>query len=96
MDVIDNGIGIGPEQFKLLFAPGFTSKADGSGLGLHASANFAIAAGGGIRPFSEGIGKGTTMRVRLRLSSLRPNVPPLPPPIIRPPPRRLTAPGART
>ena len=74
VDVTDNGIGISPDQFKLIFAPGFTSKADGSGLGLHATANFAIASGGRIQPLSEGIGKGTTMRVRLRLSSVTPNV----------------------
>ena len=73
VDVIDNGIGIGPDQFKLIFAPGFTSKVDGSGLGLHASANFAIASGGRIQPLSEGLGKGTTMRVRLRLSTITPS-----------------------
>ena len=72
VDVIDNGIGIAPDQFKLIFAPGFTSKVHGSGLGLHASANFAVSSGGRIEPLSEGIGKGTTMRVRLRLSSITP------------------------
>ena len=86
VDVSDNGIGISPDQFRLIFAPGFTSKVDGSGLGLHASANFAISSGGRIQPLSEGIGKGTTMRVRLRLSSVTPNIrrpefsPPPPPP----------------
>ena len=84
VDVIDNGVGIGPDQLKLIFAPGFTSKVDGSGLGLHASANFAISSGGRIQPLSEGIGKGTTMRVRLRLSSITPGAtraaPPPPPP----------------
>ena len=80
VDVIDNGIGIGPDRLKLIFAPGFTSKVDGSGLGLHASANFAIASGGRIQPLSEGLGKGTTMRVRLRLSSVTPNVRQAPPP----------------
>ena len=88
VDVIDNGIGISPDQFRLIFAPGFTSKAHGSGLGLHASANFAIASGGRIQPLSEGIGKGATMRVRLRLSSITPGARQAPP--------RLTAPGART
>ena len=73
VDVIDNGIGISPDQHKIIFAPGFSSKANGSGLGLHASANFAIASGGRIQPLSEGIGKGTTMRVLLRLSSIMPS-----------------------
>ena len=78
VDVIDNGIGLRAEQFKIIFAPGYTSKANGSGLGLHAAANFAIASGGRIQPFSEGPGKGTTMRVRLRLSSALPRDAPAP------------------
>ena len=96
VDVIDNGIGISPDQCRRIFAPGFTSKANGSGLGLHASANFAISSGGRIQPLSEGIGKGTTMRVRLRLSSItrnirRPEFPPSPPP-----PPAATRTGERT
>lgn len=38
-----------------------------SQLGLHSAANFVIGSGGSIRPLSDGIGAGTTMRVTLRL-----------------------------
>ena len=46
LEVIDNGIGIKPENSKLIFAAGYTTKKSGSGLGLHSSANFVIASGG--------------------------------------------------
>ena len=72
LEVIDNGIGIKPENSKMIFAAGYTTKRSGSGLGLHSSANFVIASGGQIQPLSEGIGKGMTMRVMLRLSSILP------------------------
>ena len=72
LEVIDNGIGIKQENNKMIFAAGYTTKKLGSGLGLHSVANFVIAAGGQIQPLSEGIGKGTTMRVMLRLSSILP------------------------
>ena len=76
VDVIDSGIGLGPDQQRIIFAPGYTTKANGSGLGLHSSANFVIASGGRIQPLSDGIGKGTTMRVRLRFSSVLPGAAP--------------------
>ena len=72
LEVIDNGIGIKQENSKMIFAAGYTTKQLGSGLGLHSVANFVIASGGQIQPLSEGIGKGTTMRVMLRLSSILP------------------------
>ncbi len=72
LEVIDNGIGIKPENSKTIFAAGYTTKQSGSGLGLHSIANFVIASGGQIQPLSEGIGKGMTMRVMLRLSSILP------------------------
>ena len=75
VDVSDNGIGIGTRDTKVLFAPGYTTKPSGSGLGLHSAANFVIASGGRIEPLSEGPGQGTTMRVMLPLSSVVPPVP---------------------
>ena len=72
LEVIDNGIGIKEENNKLIFAAGYTTKQLGSGLGLHSIANFVIASGGKIEPLSEGIGKGMTMCVMLRLSSILP------------------------
>ena len=75
VDVSDNGIGIRTRDPKVLFAPGYTTKPSGSGLGLHSAANFVIASGGRIEPLSEGPGQGTTMRVMLPLSSVVPPVP---------------------
>ena len=70
IDVRDNGIGIDIPDTKRIFAAGYTTKGAGNGLGLHSVANFVIGSGGQIHPLSDGIGKGTTMRVMLRLSSL--------------------------
>ena len=72
LDVTDNGIGIAQENLKLIFSAGYTTKESGTGLGLHSSANFVIGSGGQIYPLSEGIGKGTTMRIMLRCSSVIP------------------------
>ena len=50
-----------------MFNAGYTTKKEGSGLGLHSAANFVIGSGGSIRPLSDGIGHGATLRVTLRL-----------------------------
>ena len=68
VDVTDNGIGIERSRFDSVFNAGYTTKKDGSGLGLHSAANFVIGSGGTIKPLSGGIGHGTTMRVTLRLA----------------------------
>ena len=72
LDVTDNGIGIAQQNLKLIFTAGYTTKESGTGLGLYSSANFVIGSGGQIYPLSEGIGKGTTMRIMLRRSSVIP------------------------
>ncbi len=72
LDVRDNGIGIERENFKKIFSAGYTTKESGSGLGLHSAANFVIGSGGQIHALSDGIGKGTTLRILLRLSSITP------------------------
>ena len=72
LEVADSGIGLKTNDAKVLFAPGYTTKPAGSGLGLHSVANFVIASGGRIQPASDGYGKGTTMRVMLPLSSVVP------------------------
>ena len=69
-DITDNGIGIPQEDLKRIFAAGFTTKAYGSGLGLHSSANFVISSGGKIEAFSDGKGKGTTIRTMFRQTSV--------------------------
>ena len=72
LDVTDNGIGIDMKRQKLIFAAGYTTKESGSGLGLYSSASFVTGSGGQIYAISDGIGTGTTMRVRLRRSSITP------------------------
>lgn len=72
LDVTDNGIGIDEKHKRLIFSAGFTTKESGTGLGLHSIANLVIASGGEVQPLSAGIGKGTTMRVKLRRTSVTP------------------------
>ena len=67
LDVTDNGIGIDDETQRSIFNAGYTTKKDGSGLGLHSAANFANDCGGGISALSDGAGRGATMRVTLPL-----------------------------
>ena len=74
LDVIDNGIGIAPDAKGAIFSAGYTTKADGSGLGLHSAANLVIAAGGRIQPISAGVGMGTIMRVLLPMAAVRAGV----------------------
>ena len=69
LEVQDNGIGIEQENLKAIFGAGYTTKQEGSGLGLHSAANFVTSSGGKIQPLSNGYGTGTTMRVSLRLNS---------------------------
>ena len=73
IDITDNGIGIDAKDLKRIFSAGFTSKEHGSGLGLHSSANFVIGSGGKIQACSDGKGKGATVRILLRLSSIQLN-----------------------
>ena len=72
IDIIDNGIGIDPNDLKGIFASGYTTKDTGSGLGLHSSANYVVGVGGSLEALSDGIGTGATLRVRLGLSFILP------------------------
>ena len=72
LEVSDNGVGIEQKNLDLIFSAGYTTKESGMGLGLHSIANFVIGSGGQIHALSEGIGKGTTMRILLRRSSVIP------------------------
>jgi signal transduction histidine kinase len=66
--VIDNGIGIAPENIADIFDPFFTTKEPGKGTGLGLSVSFMIleSLGGKISADSK-VGEGTTMRVTLPL-----------------------------
>lgn len=63
--VIDNGMGIPPENMKRLFTQGFTTRKDGHGFGLHSSINAAREMNGTLRAESEGVGKGAVFTLEL-------------------------------
>jgi C4-dicarboxylate-specific signal transduction histidine kinase len=63
--VIDNGIGIRPENLNRIFSHGFTTKKDGHGFGLHNSANEARELGGSLTAQSDGPGLGATFMLEL-------------------------------
>ena len=72
LEVTDNGIGIVLDPSIDIFAAGYTTKKSGNGFGLYSIANFVTGSGGRINPLSEGIGKGTTMQIMLRCSTVLP------------------------
>ncbi|EPX63553.1 sensor histidine kinase [Cystobacter fuscus DSM 2262] len=61
----DNGMGIAPEMLIRIFQHGFTTRADGHGFGLHASALAAQEMGGSLTVHSEGLGRGATFTLEL-------------------------------
>jgi two-component system sensor kinase FixL len=63
--VEDNGLGITSEHQEKLFRLGFTTKPDGSGIGLHSSANAAQQLGGSLSCHSDGPGQGATFTLEL-------------------------------
>jgi len=63
--VEDNGIGIPPETLAKLFRPGFTTRADGHGFGLHSSVLAAGAMGGTLRARGGGPGRGARFMLAL-------------------------------
>ena len=69
IDVEDTGAGIGAEAMKRLFEFGFTTKKDGHGFGLHASAILAKEMGGELTARSEGAGRGACFTVRLPVAA---------------------------
>ena len=64
----DNGQGIPAEALPRLFERGFTSKARGSGIGLHWCANTMAAMGGRIHATSDGPGRGACFHLLLPLA----------------------------
>jgi signal transduction histidine kinase len=63
--VIDNGVGIPPENLQKIFQHGFTTRSDGHGFGLHSSAITARNLGGALAASSDGVGKGATFTLEL-------------------------------
>jgi PAS domain S-box-containing protein len=68
ISVIDNGIGIPPENMSRLFRHGFTTRSSGHGFGLHSGAIAAQELGGTLRAESEGAGCGAAFILELPLS----------------------------
>jgi len=58
ISVIDNGVGIPPENMGRLFSHGFTTRKGGHGFGLHSGALAAQELGGALHAESEGAGHG--------------------------------------
>jgi signal transduction histidine kinase len=62
--ITDNGPGIPEEQRKRIFDPFYTTKEQGTGLGLNISQSLVLQHGGEIRIDSE-VGQGTTVSIKL-------------------------------
>jgi PAS domain S-box-containing protein len=63
--VIDNGVGIAPENLTRIFNHGFTTRKNGHGFGLHSGALAAREVGGSLKVQSEGPGCGATFILEL-------------------------------
>jgi signal transduction histidine kinase len=63
--VEDNGSGISPENQARIFRLGFTTRPEGSGIGLHSSANAARQLGGSLSFHSDGPGQGAVFTLEL-------------------------------
>jgi ligand-binding sensor domain-containing protein/signal transduction histidine kinase len=67
VSVIDNGVGIRPENITRIFNHGFTTRKGGHGFGLHSGSLTAKELGGSLTVHSDGEGKGATFTVRVPL-----------------------------
>jgi two-component system, NtrC family, sensor kinase len=81
IEVRDTGIGIPEKDIENIFNPFFTTKKDGSGLGLSISHQI-IKEHGGYMVVESQVGKGTSFFIRLPVSYLPPKVTRLSPQII--------------
>jgi signal transduction histidine kinase len=69
ISVIDNGVGIPPENLTRIFNHGFTTRKGGHGFGLHSSALAAKEMGGSLRVHSDGPNQGATFTLELPLDN---------------------------
>jgi signal transduction histidine kinase len=76
ISVIDNGVGIAPENLIRIFNHGFTTRASGHGFGLHSGALAAKELGGSLTVRSDGLGRGATFTLELPLQSTQPSIEP--------------------
>jgi C4-dicarboxylate-specific signal transduction histidine kinase len=63
--IIDNGMGIAPENLTRIFGHGFTTRKDGHGFGLHSGSLAAQEMGGSLNAYSDGPGRGATFVLEL-------------------------------
>jgi PAS domain S-box-containing protein len=68
ISVIDNGVGIAPENMGRIFNHGFTTRQSGHGFGLHSGALAAQELGGSLQAKSEGLGCGAAFILELPCS----------------------------
>lgn len=71
IQVQDNGLGIAADNLTKIFSYGFTTKKNGHGFGLHASALTIKQMGGTLNASSEGLGRGAVFLIRLPLKLLQ-------------------------
>ncbi|MCP3860523.1 MAG: response regulator [Phycisphaeraceae bacterium] len=71
LTIRDQGVGIDVDRLKNIFDPYFTTKPDGSGLGLTVAYSIVDKHGGSIR-VSSARGSGTTFRIHLPTAELEP------------------------
>jgi len=69
LTILDNGVGVPPENLTHIFNHGFTTRRNGHGFGLHCSALAARELGGSLSAQSEGPGKGAAFTLELPLNS---------------------------
>jgi C4-dicarboxylate-specific signal transduction histidine kinase len=65
ISVLDNGVGIPPENLDRIFSHGFTTRQDGHGFGLHSGALAAQEMGGSLTVQSDGPGQGAEFTLEL-------------------------------
>ncbi|MBN1786945.1 MAG: response regulator [Sedimentisphaerales bacterium] len=69
IEVIDNGIGIEPQNLEKIFEQGFTTKQTGHGFGLHSCLLAVNEMEGSLTAHSEGTNKGTTFIFELPIKN---------------------------
>jgi len=68
IEVIDNGVGIAPENLDRIFTQGFSTRKDGHGFGLHSSILAAQDLGGTLTVRSPGPGAGAAFTLEIPLT----------------------------
>lgn len=71
IEVEDTGVGIPPENLERIFMHGFTTKKNGHGFGLHASANAATEMRGALVAHSDGVGRGARFTLEFPIRRLQ-------------------------